>query len=473
MDKIGKIQTKLTPRLSGKVAGLPQNPKGQGADSGPQSVFAKAAGPSELDRLLDSFLFPTMRVVLWLISLLILLLLVWSFFAELDEVATATGEVVPQGQVKVIQHLEGGVVEKILVEEGSKVRAGDLLMQLKLGASAVNRQEALAALDAISLSESRLIAETNGTNPLFDKVIAARRPELAQNELSIYHSRQDEQDKRIRVDKEKLNQRLLELQELQTRQKASKRDLSLSKQKLEMSGTLLEQGLMAKMDHLSLQTEVSKMEGDVAAMESSIPRAQAAVQEAQAQLAGEQDAYKRRANEELAEVRRKKNAFSETLNTASEQANRADITAPIDGVVKTLRFNTIGGVVRPGEPIMDLVPESEELLIQAKLDPKDRGYVMVGQPAEVKVSTYDYARYGGLDGEVERIGATSDMTQQGVAYYTIVIKTKKNYLGSKKGEFDIQPGMQAIVDVHTGKRSVIDYLVRPILKLRHEAFRER
>ena len=438
-----------------------------------EATTISLAANNPLNQLRKEYGFGRVRAGMWVISILLFILIGWSFFAKLDEVAIAIGEVVPQDQLKVVQHLEGGVVEEILVREGDPVQAGDLLVRLKLGASAVNMSEIEAAIDGFQLTRMRLEAEAQRREPEFDPEMVARRSDLAESELAIYEARLDELARRTAVTKERIRQRRLEYDELIAHRDALQRDFGLGKERLQMSSELVEEGLTPRMEHVSLQAEISKMEGELDVMKASLPRASAAIKEAEAELAEEREAYTRRAIEELGEVRRRINTLAETLNTASDQDKRTDVRAPIDGVVKTLRFNTIGGVVQPGEAILDIVPKSDQLVVRAKLDPKDRGYVIEGLPARVKVSTFDYARYGDLDGKVELIAASTDMTQDGVPYYNVVVRTEKTYLGDEAGQYEIQPGMQATVDIHTGKRTVMDFLIRPVLKLRHEAFRER
>ena len=438
-----------------------------------EATTISLAANNPLNQLRKEYGFGRVRAGMWVISILLFILIGWSFFAKLDEVAIAIGEVVPQDQLKVVQHLEGGVVEEILVREGDPVQAGDLLVRLKLGASAVNMSEIEAAIDGFQLTRMRLEAEAQRREPEFDPEMVARRSDLAESELAIYEARLDELARRTAVTKERIRQRRLEYDELIAHRDALQRDFGLGQERLQMSSELVEEGLTPRMEHVSLQAEISKMEGELDVMKASLPRASAAIKEAEAELAEEREAYTRRAIEELGEVRRRINTLAETLNTASDQDKRTDVRAPIDGVVKTLRFNTIGGVVQPGEAILDIVPKSDQLVVRAKLDPKDRGYVIEGLPARVKVSTFDYARYGDLDGKVELIAASTDMTQDGVPYYNVVVRTDKTYLGDEAGQYEIQPGMQATVDIHTGKRTVMDFLIRPVLKLRHEAFRER
>jgi len=259
------------------------------------------------------------------------------------------------------------------------------------------------------------------------------------------------------------------------------------------------------MEHLQLEAEVENLEGEKRTIESSIPRARAAVAEVEGRLREEKERvegelnnlipaiprarsaveeiknrieeaasrFRREARDELSNVEQAISRIGALLKEATEQKGRAEIKSPIEGVVKNMGFNTIGGVVRPGDPIMEIVPTSENLVINAQLNPTDRGYVELGQKAVVKISTYDFVRYGSLDGEVIMVAPDSSTDPNGNPYFQVVVKTGKTYLGLMDGELPIIPGMQATVDIHTGEKSVIDYLVKPVLKIRHEAFRER
>ena len=205
----------------------------------------------------------------------------------------------------------------------------------------------------------------------------------------------------------------------------------------------------------------------------AIPRARSAVAEIESRRQEEASRFRREARDELGTVEQAISRIGALLEKATEQKKRADVKSPIEGVVKNMGFNTIGGVVRPGDPIMEIVPTGENLVVDAQLNPTDRGYVELGQKAVVKISTYDFVRYGSLDGEVILVAPDSSMDPNGNPYFRVVVKTEKTYLGESKGSLPITPGMQATVDIHTGEKSVINYLVKPVLKLRHEAFRER
>ena len=405
--------------------------------------------------------------------LLLAALVLWSFFARLDEVAVASGEVVPQGKVKVIQHLEGGIIERIHVVEGALVAAGDPLVRLDLATGGVNRRELQARLDGELLRRARLSAEVGDGEPNLPALPAARHPGLAEAERRAFLARRGGQASSLGVLREQLTQRKLEVEELKARRLAVSRNLALARQRLAISTSLLAEGLTARMAHLELQAEVESLEGQLRSLSPAVPRAGAAVAEAEERLREAEGLFRREAEEQLGRSEQAIAQLQELLAEATEQGVRAEIRSPIDGIVKKLRYHTIGGVVSPGEPIMEIVPTGDKLVVEARLSPTDRGYVSEGQPAVVKVSTYDFARYGGLAGTVVHVAPDSTTDHDGIPYFRVVVETDRSRLGDEEGKLPITPGMQATVDIHTGTRSVIDYLVKPVLKLRHEAFRER
>ncbi|HTH18239.1 MAG TPA: HlyD family type I secretion periplasmic adaptor subunit, partial [Magnetospirillum sp.] len=263
------------------------------------------------------------------------------------------------------------------------------------------------------------------------------------------------------------------VQELETRQRAVASNLRLSRERLSMSNELVKSGLTAKMEHVALQGQVEELEGQLETVRASIPRTQAAAAEARGRIEEEQAKYTRTVQGELAEAELNIARTRELLTQASDQQRRTQITSPIDGIVKNLRANTIGGVVKPGDPIMEIVPLHERLQIDAKLSPMDRGYVQLGQDAMVKLSAYDYTTYGGLEGKVILVAPDTTMGPDNQPFYRVVVQTERAYLGDENTKRPITAGMQATVDIHTGTRTVMEYLVKPVLKLRHEAFRER
>jgi adhesin transport system membrane fusion protein len=429
---------------------------------------------SRLDALLLRQPLPSWRIAAWPIVVLISGLLGWSSVATLDQVAVATGEVVPEGKVKIIQHLEGGIVERIFVSEGSQVREGDLLIRLDLATSGVNRKELLARLDNAILHRARVRAQSEGTPLALPADAAARQPNVAEAERQAYVARSRELESNLSVLREQVRQRELEGHELEAKRKAAASNLALARERLKMSSSLLEEGLTAKMEHLRLESEVQSLEGELQALGPALPRARAAVAEATQRVREAEDRFRREGRDEMGETEQTIARVQELLAQATDQGVRAEIKSPIDGVVKKLRTNTIGGVVSPGEAIMEIVPSSDKLVIEARLSPIDRGYVNPGQPARAKISTYDFVRYGALSGTVTQVApdASTD-PKTGTPYFEVIVETDKAWLGAEAGSLPITPGMQATVDIHTGTRTVMDYLIKPVLKLQDEAFRER
>lgn len=496
---------------------------------------------SNLEDLVRKNPLPSWRIAAWPIMLVLGALVGWAYFAELDEVSIAPGEVVPLGSNRVIQHLEGGIIKAIHVREGDTVEADQILLQLDLAMGGVNREELQLRLDNQMLVRSRLEVEADGGEEIrLPEDIAARRPAQAVAEERAFAARKRQLDTKLNVLtgvatqrelevaelearmraleqrkrdidspagslRQQVRQKELEIKELEAQRVAVRNNLRLASERLSMSERLLVDGLVPKMEHLQLEGEVRSLEGELASLNQSIPRGRAAVAEVLGVLAEQVDViedeiealtpaipraraavaealerareeetrFRREAQEELGRTEQAVARIRELLSEAIRQTVRAGVRSPIEGVVKNLRYHTIGGVVQPGEAIMEIVPTGERLVVEARLNPTDRGYVAPGQPTVVKVSTYDYARYGGLDGRVTMVAPDSSTDENGIPFFRVLVETERTYLGEADGQLPIVPGMEATVDIHTGKKTVIEYLIKPVLKLRHEAFRER
>lgn len=412
------------------------------------------------------------------VSLVIIVILgaavVWASFTRLDEVAVAAGEVVPQGQTKVVQHLEGGIVRELAVRDGATVKAGDTLLRLTLGTGLVNRAELQVRRDGLALRQARLAAEASGDAPAFPDGASTRQPQITASERAAYAGRKRELATAGSVLAEQLSQRQSEIRELRANDAALVAELRINREKLRISSDLLKDGLTSRLEHLDAQRDVGRIEGEGRAVAAKISAAKAALAEASARQRELVEKFASDVRAELGTVEVDLRRADELMTEATAQKGRTEIRSPIDGTVKNLRYNTIGGVVRPGEPILEIVPARDRLVIEARLDPADRGYVRPGQSAIVKLSTYDFVRYGGLEGHVVRIAPDTDSAAStGRPFFRVVVETDKTWLGPEQGLLPISPGMEATVDIKTGRRTVIDYLLRPILKLRSEAFRER
>ncbi len=428
---------------------------------------------SRLDVLLANQSVPTWRPISWSLMGIVGAFFLWSIIARFDEVAVATGEVVPQGRVKTIQHLEGGIIEDLFVQDGDVVKADTPLLQINLGQLAGSREEAQIRLDGLLLTKARLEAEAEGKALVLPADVAARQAQLVAAEKATHEARLRELNSTLAVLENQVHQRERDVNDVNARLSASENSLRLARERLTMSEDLVKDGLTSRLEHNQAQSQVEALIGEVASLREGSPRARDALSEARERVKELRLKFSREAREQLGETEQGIARTQETLNTASDQQMRSTIKSPITGIVKNMRYHTIGGVVRPGEAVMDIVPSDDALVVEARLNPVDRGFVHAGQKTTVKIDTFDYARYGGLEGEVIAVAPDSTVPEGGTPFFKVVVRTDRIYLGDEGEGYAITPGMGATVDIHTGTKSVIEYLVRPVLKLKSEAFRER
>ncbi|RAU22051.1 HlyD family type I secretion periplasmic adaptor subunit [Paramagnetospirillum kuznetsovii] len=441
----------------------------------PQQDYHAPEHGARLYRLANSYPLPTWRPMARVVMTLTGIFIVWAMVAQLDEVAVAEGEVVPEGKVKVIQHLEGGTIREIHVSDGDEVKEGTPLMQIELPVSSLNKDELQVRLDGYILQRARLQAELTGEALVFPEAEAKRQPALVESERRSYEARKQALKASQSVLQDQVRGKGLEVLEYETKQRSITTSLRLAQERFTMSKDLVKSGLASRMDHVQMESQVEDLKGQLESIHASIPRAQASQQEAKSRLEEEQARFQRTAQGEMSEAELNIARHKELLTQATDQQRRTAVLSPIDGIVKNMRSNTIGGVVKPGDPIMEIVPLHERLQMDARLSPMDRGYVQLGQRATVKISAYDYTTYGGLEGDVILVApdTTIPQTPNAQPYYRVVVQTDRAYIGEESAKRLISPGMQATVEIHTGTRSVMEFLVKPVLKLRHEAFRER
>lgn len=428
---------------------------------------------SPVESLLDKYC-PTHGSYL---PILVILLLVstfsWMFVSELDEVAVATGQVVPQGQVKLIQHLEGGIVTEILAKEGQKVGKGERLMQLRLGADRVRSSEIELQAAGLEIKRDRLQAELDKQRFSLPKNVDAKIRKIFQKEILTFDNRKRQVNGSIKILEANARQKILEIKELESRIKGRETSLKLALKRLQIAESLEKANLSTKMEVLDLENEYAQLKSEISELQTSLQRAKEAHTEARQRATSLTLDFNREVSEELGRVEIALAQTEEQLKTASELVNQTALYSPIEGIVKNLRQHTIGGVVQPGEAIMEVVPAQDTLVIETKLSPIDVGYVRVGQNADVKILTYDFLRYGSLPGLVKNVAADISTDLRGDPYFRVEIETERNYLGKDSGSLPITPGMQAEINIKTGTRSVFNFLISPVLKTWHAAFKER
>lgn len=416
------------------------------------------------------------RTAAWLarvVAVLVLLLAAWALIADLDEVAVASGQVVPQGDVKTVQHLEGGIVEDLFVQEGDRVEAGQDLLRLALGVTARNPEELRVRLDGLLLKKARLEAESTGQIPVFPPEAVARRPDVVGAEQRAFQARRSEFESAIAVLTQQERQSSEEAREFAAARDARRNERAFAEEALATLESLARDELASRLEVNQKQSELARLVGEIESLNAAISRANASRREASERKQEADLSYRREAQAELAGVEVEIATITQRLNAADDQQNRTLIRSPIDGVVGEMRVQTLGGVVGPGQPIMEIVPTGGRLVVEARLRPSDRGFVSEGQAATVKISAYDFIRFGSLDGTVTRIAPDASVAEDGTPYFKVIVETDRSWLGVSEGELPISAGMEATVDIHTGSRSVADFMLRPVLRLRQEAFRER
>ncbi|HET8596215.1 MAG TPA: HlyD family type I secretion periplasmic adaptor subunit [Castellaniella sp.] len=411
------------------------------------------------------------RALIWVSLLTIGVLVFWASTAQIDEVVRGEGKVVPSRQVQIVQSLDGGVVQEILVRPGDKVVKNQVLLRIDptrySSSLGENRAEALA----LKAKVARLEAIANDKPFLAPPDVLEQAPHLAEQERNVWQARSRELQANLEVAREQLNQRQQELRSTTANRDQAATACSLSSREYSMTKPLLASGAVSQVDLLRLQRDVAKYCGDQKAAAAQIDKIQAAIQEAEAKLRETEVTFRNQARTELSDTRAKLSSLLEGQIALADRVTSSNIRSPVNGTVKTLTANTVGGVVQPGKDIMEIVPSDDTLLLEVKVNPRDIGFLYPGQQAEVKFTAYDFSIYGGLQGHVEEIGADSITDEKGNSYYLVKVRTEKSYVGSD--ERPIIPGMMAEVHILTGKRTLMQYLLKPVLRAHSNAFRER
>ncbi|WP_226349475.1 HlyD family type I secretion periplasmic adaptor subunit [Alcaligenes sp. 13f] len=410
-------------------------------------------------------------LLIWLTLLAISLLIVWASFASIDEVVRGEGKVVPSRQVQIVQSLDGGVVEEILVRPGQSVEAGEVLLRIDptRASSSLGENEA----ESLSLKAKAARLEAIAADQPFDMPVEVleKAPDLAEMERRVWQARTEELRSNISVAQEQLNQRQQELRETQANRDQAASSCGLTSQELQMTRPLLKSGAVSEVDLLRLQRDVARYCGEQKAASAQISRIQASIQEAQNRIGEVEIIFRNQARTELSETRAKLASLEQGQRALADRVRLAEVRSPVRGTIKTLAANTVGGVLQPGKDILEIVPTDDTLLLEVRINPRDIGFLHSGQAAEVKFTAYDFAVYGGLPGVLEQTSADTITDEKGNSFYIAKVRTDTVYVGDDKRP--ILPGMMAEVHILTGKRTVMQYLLKPILRARSNAFTER
>lgn len=413
------------------------------------------------------------RLTIWGVFAFFIFAVLWAHFAVVDEVTRGEGKAIPSSRLQKIQNLEGGIVAELFVKEGQIVNEGDPLLRLDDTRFASNVGETEAESLGLQLRIERLNAEIEGRDLVIDKQRRQRAPGLVDNELALFASRKQQLTSEVAGLEEQLTQRQQELREQRSKQSQFQRSLSLLQQEIHLSTPLVSAGAISPVEVLRLQRAEVEARGQLEVTTLAIPRGEAAIKEMERKIDETRTRFRSDALGQLNEATTALKKLESTGKALEDRVRRTLITSPVHGVVKQLLVNTIGGVIQPGSDIVEIVPLDDHLLIEAKIRPQDIAFLHPGQDAMVKFSAYDYTIYGGLKANLEHISADSITDEEGNSFYMIKLRTEKSSLGTPEKPLIIIPGMTATVDIITGRKSILSYLFKPILRARAEAFRER
>jgi adhesin transport system membrane fusion protein len=409
-----------------------------------------------------------------MVFLIMVIAIVWAGWAELDEVTRGIGKVIPSSQVQVIQNLEGGILSALYVEDGDTVEREQILLQIDDTRFSSSLRETQLQFWALKAKAARLQAESSNSAYEAPPGMLEKYPTLVAQEQGLFNSRQKELRTNRSILSKQAEQIRQEIKGLEVKSARLIRNLSLVNKELNLSKPLLQAGAISEVEILQLEREVSELEGELETTKLTIPRMKSRLEEAEQKISEILIRFSNEAHTELNEVAAELSQLQETSIALKDRVTRTAVRSPVKGTVKQVKINTLGGVIQPGMELMEIVPLDDSLLVEAKIGPRDIAFLHPGQKAIVKLTAYDFAIYGALSGKVEHISAdTIKEEHEQESFYLVRVRTDKTDLGTQEKALPIIPGMQAEVDILTGKKSVLEYLFKPLLRAKGRALRER
>lgn len=407
---------------------------------------------------------------------IIFIFIIWANWAKLDEITRGQGKVIPSSQVQVIQHQEGGTVRELMVREGDTVAAGQVLMRLSDVGAASELGSTEVRTQGLKAKILRLQAEAEGQDVLeFPQDMIEKAPRAVQEELNTFRANKTQIESQTSVLESQLQQRRAEVNEINTKIADLNRVISLTNEEMSMIRPLVQRGSAPRRDLLQLEQTLAQQRSELNSLRASLPRAQSAIQEAQARLSDILTTFQTEAQNELANANIELGALEQQLPALQDIKLRTEIRSPVRGIVKDIRIQTGegSGVIRPGDPIMEIVPLDDQLVVEARIKPSDVAFLYPGQDAIVKITAYDFSIYGGLNGKLTDISADTITDEQGESFYEIQVTTEKNSILRNGRDHPIIPGMVASVDILTGEKTVMEFIMKPIFKTWNQALNER
>jgi len=415
----------------------------------------------------------TSHAILWCTAAFVITAIVWANFATLDETSRADGRVIPSSQVQVVQNLEGGILSQVLVKPGDEVATGETLLLLDDTRFASSFREGKLTTHTLVARIARLEAEISGKSFTAIKDFPPEQEVLLQDEILLYDSRQNELNSAIDILNQQLTQYRQGLAELRATLNKLAINAELAEEELKLTEPLVEKGAVSQVELLRLQAAVNESNGQLEETRLAIPAAQAAVAEAERKIQERRQQFISVSQSELNDTKTELSRLEISNIALEDRVRRTAVQSPVDGTVNQVLVNTPGAVIQPGMDLVEIVPTNDTLLIEARIRPSDIAFIHPGQKATVKLTAYDFSVYGGLDAVLELISADSITDETGEHFFKIHVRTQKNHLGSDQNPLPIIPGMVATVDIMTGQKTVMDYILKPLKRAQAAALSER
>jgi adhesin transport system membrane fusion protein len=402
------------------------------------------------------------RLFIWCCAALVVAFLVWARYGKLDIVSQADGEVIPSTRVKRVQHLEGGIIRTILVKEGQEVEAGEKLVELDAVSPTTSVEELRIRINALRVDQARYRAEAEGAETIdFPPDLVEEQPALVEEARRLFRLRRKRLQNEIQAQVQAIEQREQSINEITARMRNTRESLEILRKQISISEELLRDQLTTEYKHLAFLKEESRLKSRLEEDAAKLKRVRAELAEERSELEGLTHAFREEAREELKEASQELDEFSQRLKKFSDSLRRTVVRSPVDGVVKSLYVVNPGEVVKPGETIMDVVPGSDKLVVEAHLAIRDIGYIQKGQRAVVKLASQDANRFGKLEGVVTSISPDAVTDKEGRTYYRVLVETERSFFEKGEARYNLFPGMVVVVGIHTGKRTVLEYMLSP------------
>lgn len=411
--------------------------------------------------------------LLWAMLVFVVIAIVWACWAELDEITRGDGEIIPSSQLQVIETLEGGALSEILVREGDVVEKGQVLLRIDdIRFSSSFKENQVRQYELIAKA-ARLHAEADDKEFVPPKDFPTEYQSMLAQEKSLYVTRKAEMLAGLGGLEQQVSQRKQELKAAESQERQLQRSYGLLKRELDITRPLLKEGVISEVEFLRLKRQLNDLQGELSGVRLNIPRIESTLQETMQNLDGAELQFRNEARRELNETVAESARIKQALTGMNDRIDRAEVRAPVKGTVKQLLVNTVEGVVQPGDELLNIIPWEDKLLVEARIRPSDIANIAPGQAAVIKVSAYDFSIYGGVGASVVFVSPSTILDEEGESYYLVRLETDKPYLGTAEAELPLIAGMTVSVDILTGKKTVMDYLLKPVLKAKDRALTER